>query len=286
MSPLLQVEGLIKHFPGARRGMRGRGEPVVAVDGVSFTVERGSTVAIVGESGSGKSTTGRMVLRLIEPTAGSITFNGVDLLGLGDADMRKMRSRMQIIFQDTYASLDPRWTIGRLLAEPLAWHTDMTKKAIRDRVDEVLGLVGLETDSTDRFPHEFSGGQRQRIGIARALLLGPDLVVCDEPVSALDMSIQAQVLDLMKDLQDQLGLSYIFISHDLSVVRMVADHVLVMRRGVVVESAPTEQIFTDPQHAYTKGLLAAIPVPDPAAHADRAEKRRLVREGLAAGVSR
>jgi peptide/nickel transport system ATP-binding protein len=253
VSPLLEVTDLAVHFRGRRRSV------VRAVDGVSFSVDKGRTLGIVGESGSGKSTTGRAVLRLIEPTRGSVRFDGADLLSLSRQEMFGFRARAQIVFQDTYASLDPRWTVGRTLAEPLALHTRKSKPAIRDRVVEVLELVGLTASHAGRYPHEFSGGQRQRIGIARALLLEPDLVVCDEPVSALDVSVQAQVLNLMKDLQDRLGLTYVFISHDLSVVEFMADDVVVMKSGQVVESAPAGQLFADPRHPYTRQLLAAVP---------------------------
>jgi ABC-type oligopeptide transport system ATPase subunit len=271
---------LVKVFPGRRRT-----EPVTAVDGVSFSVAPGKTLAIVGESGSGKSTTGRALLRLHEPTSGAVTFDGVDLLALSAEEMRAMRSRMQIVFQDTYASLDPRWTIERTLAEPLRLHTDLDAARIRDRVVEVMELVGLEADHVKRFPHEFSGGQRQRIGIARALLLNPSLVVCDEPVSALDVSVQAQVLELMKDLQERLGLTYVFISHDLSVVEMVADDVLVMSRGKVVEQGTVDKVFVAAEHPYTKALLAAVPSADPRARLDRARRRELVEAGLKEAIA-
>ena len=253
MSPLLEVTDLAVYFRGKRRSV------VRAVDGVSFTVDKGRTLGIVGESGSGKSTTGRAVLRLVEPTRGNVHFAGQDVFTLSRQELLGFRARAQIVFQDTYASLDPRWTVGRTLAEPLALHTTKSKPAIRDRVVEVLELVGLTAAHAQRYPHEFSGGQRQRIGIARALLLDPDLVVCDEPVSALDVSVQAQVLNLMKDLQDRLGLTYVFISHDLSVVEFMADDVVVMKSGQVVESAPAGQLFADPQHPYTRQLLAAVP---------------------------
>ncbi|WP_159619454.1 ABC transporter ATP-binding protein [Ruania rhizosphaerae] len=279
--PLLEVRDLVKTFPGQRIGGR-RSEPVQAVRGVSFAVPRGTTVAIVGESGSGKSTTGRALLRLHEPTSGAVRFDGQDLLSLDEARMRQMRARMQIVFQDTYASLDPRWLIGRTLAEPLRLHTDMTSVQIEERIAEVLTLVGLEPDHADRFPHEFSGGQRQRIGIARALMLDPDLVVCDEPVSALDVSVQAQVLELMKDLQERLGLTYVFISHDLSVVEMMADHVVVMSHGQVVEQGNTTEIFTRARHPYTRALLAAVPVTDPAQRHNRSQRREIVERGIAA----
>ncbi|MFE9656301.1 ABC transporter ATP-binding protein [Micromonospora sp. NPDC006431] len=279
---LLEVTDLTKVFTGRRRRLGRPADTITAVDGVSFRVRRGRTLAIVGESGSGKSTTGRALLRLHEPTSGTVTFNGADLLGAGDDELRRLRSQMQIVFQDTYASLDPRWTIHRALAEPLRLHTDLDDAAIRARIVEVLETVGLGEEHIDRFPHEFSGGQRQRIGIARALILNPSLVVCDEPVSALDVSVQAQVLDLMKQLQRDLGLTYVFISHDLSVVEMMADEIVVMSQGRVVEQGTVEQIFTAPQHPYTKALLAAIPIADPDARVDRAVRRRIVERGVAA----
>jgi len=280
--PLLEVSNLSVEFASRRRSLFERTpEPVKAVQDVSFSVERGTTLAIVGESGSGKSTTGRALLRLVEPTSGSVRFDGRDVLAQTPEQMRGLRSDMQIIFQDTYASLDPRWQIGRSLGEPLATHTKLTTGDRANRVAEVLELVGLEAGHADRFPHEFSGGQRQRIGIARALMLNPSLVVCDEPVSALDVSVQAQVLDLMKKLQQELGLTYVFISHDLSVVQEMADDIIVMSRGLVVEQAPAAELYADPQHPYTRALLAAVPQADPSARADRAERRRLVAAGLA-----
>ena len=281
--PLLEVKGLTKVFAGRRiRGQR-HPEPIKAVDGVSFSVQHGKTLAIVGESGSGKSTTGRALLRLHEPTSGSVMFDGQDLLSLAPEQMRAIRSRMQIVFQDTYASLDPRWTIRRTLSEPLRLHTDLSPDQIRARASDVMQIVGLEADHIERFPHEFSGGQRQRIGIARALLLSPSLVVCDEPVSALDVSVQAQVLDLMKELQKKFGLTYVFIAHDLSVVQMMADDVVVMSHGRVVEQGPVDQIFDFPKHPYTKALLAAVPSTDPTARVDREHRREIVARGLAAG---
>ncbi|BCL12335.1 ABC transporter ATP-binding protein [Micromonospora sagamiensis] len=279
---LLEVTDLTKVFTGRRRRLGRPADTVRAVDGVSFRVRRGRTLAIVGESGSGKSTTGRALLRLHEPTSGAVTFNGADLLAASDDELRRLRSEMQIVFQDTYASLDPRWTIHRALAEPLRLHTDLDDAAIRARIVEVMETVGLREEDIDRFPHEFSGGQRQRIGIARALILNPSLVVCDEPVSALDVSVQAQVLDLMKQLQRDLGLTYVFISHDLSVVEMMADEIVVMSQGRVVEQGSVEQIFRTPRHPYTRALLAAIPVADPTARVDRAVRRRIVERGVAA----
>jgi peptide/nickel transport system ATP-binding protein len=285
--PLLEVKDLTMHYETRRpHPLAAKPDPVKAVDGVSFSVQRGSTLAIVGESGSGKTTTGRAVLRLVEPTAGSVMFEGRDILAMNPEAMRAARSDMQIIFQDTYASLDPRWHIGRSLAEPLVTHSELTKNERADRVAEILELVGLEPSHADRFPHEFSGGQRQRIGIARALMLKPSFIVCDEPVSALDVSVQAQVLDLMKKLQAELGLTYLFISHDLSVVAEMADDVIVMNRGRIVEQASVAQLYNAPQHPYTKALLAAVPQADPRAKNDREERRRLVDAGLAAaGVS-
>jgi len=281
--PLLQVKNLLKVFPSRVNARRG-GVPVVAVDQVSFSLQPGKTLAIVGESGSGKSTTGRLAMRLIEPTSGEVEFEGKDFLNLDAGELRAARARMQIIFQDTFASLDPRWTIGKLLREPLALHTQMGQAELRDRGAEVLKVVGMLPEHLERYPHEFSGGQRQRIGIARALMLNPSLIVCDEPVSALDVSVQAQVLELMKDLQEQFGLSYIFISHDLSVVEMMADDVMVMSRGKVVEHSESKQLFANPGHPYTRALLAAIPGVNPAERANRAERRRIVELGLAAAV--
>ncbi|MBW1640171.1 ABC transporter ATP-binding protein [Microbacterium resistens] len=280
MSALLSVRGLVKEYPqrGARRGA----PPFRAVDGVDLDLEQGTTLAIVGESGSGKSTTGRCVLRLIEPTEGSVRFDGTDLLSLDRDQLRRRRSEMQIVFQDTYASLDPRWTVGRLLAEPLRLHERLSRREEASRVGEMLEVVGLDASYADRYPHEFSGGQRQRIGIARALMLKPRLVVCDEPVSALDVSVQAQVLNLMKDLQDQLGLSYLFISHDIAVVEFMADDVIVMSQGRVVEAGRCAEVLADPQDPYTRALLAAVPVPDPDAYRDRAERRALIEAGLRA----
>jgi oligopeptide/dipeptide ABC transporter ATP-binding protein len=265
MTPLLEVTGLTKHYP-PRRG----GDGVVrAVDGVDLTLLRGETLALVGESGCGKSTTGRCILRLVEPTAGELRFDGTDLRGLSAKQLRGWRRRMQIIFQDPYASLDPRWTVEKTLAEPLRAHTDLTKAAIRTRIGEMLDVVGLSDQHRHRYPHEFSGGQRQRISIARALLLNPELVVCDEPVSALDVSVQAQVVNLMKDLQQQFGLTYLFISHDLSVVRFISDRIAVMYLGRIVELAPTAEVFAAPKHPYTQALLSAMPVPDPTARRER-----------------
>jgi oligopeptide/dipeptide ABC transporter ATP-binding protein len=267
--PLLEVEGLVKHFVG-RRSIIGRPTAwVKAVDGVSFAVHAGETLALVGESGSGKSTVGRVVLRLIDPTAGSVTFEGRDVLALGAEDLQAFRRRAQIIFQDPYASLNPRMTINQMLNEPLALHDLVPAARRRERVGELLRMVGLEPRFARRYPHEFSGGQRQRLVIARALAVEPKLIVCDEPVSALDVSIRSQVLNLLRDLQRALGLAYIFISHDLAVVKHIADRIAVMYLGRIVESAPADVLFATPRHPYTRALLSAIPVPRPRAHRGR-----------------
>jgi oligopeptide transport system ATP-binding protein len=263
-APLLEVEGLAKHYPVKRGLVLPKTVGTVrAVDGVSFSLARGETLALVGESGCGKSTTARLVLRLIEPSAGIVRFEGVDITEMGGAPLRKLRRRMQIVFQDPFASLNPRMTVGDILEEPLIVHGIGDATARRERVAQLLRLVGLAQYHATRFPHEFSGGQRQRIGIARALAVEPSLVVCDEPVSALDVSIQAQVVNLLKDLQSQLGLSYLFIAHDLAVVKHMADRVAVMYLGQIVEIGPKDQLFARPLHPYTRTLLAAIPRPDP-----------------------
>ena len=262
--PLLDVKGLVKHFP-VKSGAFGRvSAHVRAVDGVDFYVKESETLAIVGESGCGKSTVGRLVLRLIEPTRGQVRFEGDDLLALDSDQMRARRRRLQVIFQDPYASLNPRMTVGAMLGEPLMLHgLATTEAARRARVGELLELVGLRPEHARRYPHEFSGGQRQRLAIARALAVEPKLIVADEPVSALDVSIQAQVINLMRALQLRFGLAYIFISHDLAVVKHIADRIAVMYLGKIVETATTEELFRNPRHPYTRALLAAVPQPDP-----------------------
>lgn len=272
-APLLRVDALVKQFP-VQTGMFGRGGKVVhAVDGVSFDLGRRETLALVGESGCGKSTVGRLVLRLLEPTRGKVWFEGNDIGSLDDKALRAQRRRMQIIFQDPYASLNPRMTVGQTLGEPLALH-GLAPGRQAERVAELLGLVGLASAHADRYPHEFSGGQRQRIGIARALAVEPQLIVCDEPVSALDVSIQAQVVNLLRDLQDRLGLAYLFIAHDLAVVKHIASRVAVMYLGRIVEYGTKASIFAEPRHPYTQALLSAVPASTPGLR-----RRRIILQG-------
>ncbi len=266
---LLRVEDLKIHFPIYDGLFRRKVGDVKAVDGVSFEIKRGETLGLVGESGCGKSTTGRAVLRLYDPTAGAVNFEDRDIASLPANEMRAMRPRMQMIFQDPQASLNPRMTVGAIIAEPLMEHTKMSAGERKDKVAELLDQVGLSRDFINRFPHEFSGGQRQRIGIARALALDPDLIVCDEPIAALDVSIQAQVVNLLEDLQHRLGLTYLFISHDLSMVRHIADRVAVMYLGKIMELAPMGKLFASPRHPYTQALLSAVPVADPKIEANR-----------------
>jgi oligopeptide transport system ATP-binding protein len=274
--PLLTVTDLTKHFP-VKEGIlvsRRVGE-VKAVDGVSFEIPEGKTLGLVGESGSGKSTTGYCVLQLIKPTSGSVRFMGKELTELPRGEIRTLRREMQIVFQDPYSSLDPRMTVGDIVAEPLVVHRVGARRARQARVRELLDVVGFDPTYTNRYPHEFSGGQRQRIGIARALALGPKLIVCDEPVSALDVSIQAQILNLLKDLQNEFGLTYLFIAHDLAVVRSMSDRIAVMQAGKLVEEGPAEEVYETPREEYTKKLLTSVPVPDPRKmRARKAERRR------------
>ncbi|MGG4452135.1 ABC transporter ATP-binding protein [Brevibacillus porteri] len=260
--PLLEVKSLTKHFT-SKQGFISKEKIVRAVDGVNLTVYPGETVSIVGESGCGKSTTGRCILRLIEPTDGEIFFEGQDIRKLNESELRRARRNMQLVFQDPFASLNPRKTIGQLLEDPLIIHGLGNSAERRKQVEEMIQIVGLSKQQLDRFPHEFSGGQRQRIGIARALILRPKLIVADEPVSALDVSIQAQILNLMQDLQKEFNLTYLFISHDLSVVRHISDRVAVMYLGKVVEVADKQSLYEKPTHPYTQALLSAVPVPNP-----------------------
>ena len=259
-----EVRDLVKHFP-----VEDSDDVVRAVDGVSFDIVGGETLGLVGESGCGKSTVGRCLLRLHEPTSGEVVFEGRDIVGLHSSEMQQLRREMQMIFQDPYASLNPRFSILSIISEPLKIHGIGGRQEQRERVADLLSKVGLDPKYMDRYPHEFSGGQRQRIGIARALALNPKLIICDEPVSALDVSVQAQVVNLLQDLQQELGLTYLFISHGLAVVEHISDRVAVMYLGKIVEIAPAEELYDDPRHPYTKALLSAIPIPDPHQKRDR-----------------
>jgi peptide/nickel transport system ATP-binding protein/oligopeptide transport system ATP-binding protein len=273
---ILRVEGLVKHFPIRAGLLRRQVGEIHAVDGVDLTVAAGETLGIVGESGCGKTTVARTVMRLHEPTAGAIYFKGIDIAKLSRRRMREVRRGMQIVFQDPYASLNPRMTVRDIVSEPLRIHGLFRARGGRERVSEILKLVGLNPEHGNRFPHEFSGGQRQRIGFARALALNPQLVVLDEPVSALDVSIQAQVINLLERIQDELQLSYVFIAHDISVVRHISDRVAVMYLGKVVETGTTTDVFERPSHPYTQALLSAAPVPDPSV---RGKRKRIVLTG-------
>ncbi len=273
---IVEVDDLKVHFPIRSGIFKTVAGSVKAVDGVSFEVRRGETLGLVGESGCGKSTIGRAMIRLREPTSGHVRFDGTDLGSLKSEQLRKMRRRMQIIFQDPYGSLDPRMTVGSIVSEPLETHGLARGQAKRDRVAELLSLVGLDPQYVQRYPHEFSGGQRQRIGIARALAVEPEFIVCDEPISALDVSIQAQVLNLLGDLRARLGLTYLFVAHDLSVVKHISDRVAVMYLGKIVEIGPPEQLYSNPGHPYTRALLSAVPVPDPVLERKR---RRVILKG-------
>jgi oligopeptide transport system ATP-binding protein len=263
-SPLLEVTDLVKHFP-IKRGLLVDREvdQVRAVDGVGFEVRRGETLGLVGESGSGKSTACRSVLQLIKPTSGSVKFEGREIAGLGRRQMRPLRREMQMIFQDPYASLNPRKRVGQIVGDPLKRQGVASGSELRRQVQELLERVGLSSEHFNRFPHEFSGGQRQRIGIARALSLKPKLVICDEPVSALDVSIQAQIVNLLDDLQDEFGLAYLFVAHDIGIVRHISDRIAVMNEGKIVEQGTADQVCETPKDEYTKKLLAAVPIPDP-----------------------
>ena len=283
-SVLLAVSDLHKHFPVKKGSVIERTvDYVKAVDGVSFEIPEGQTLGLVGESGSGKSTTGYCILQLLRPTSGSVRFLDRELTQLGREELRRMRREMQIVFQDPYASLDPRMTVGSIVAEPLEVHGIGSRRSRRETVGRLLDVVGFNPSYTNRYPHEFSGGQRQRIGIARALALNPKLIVCDEPVSALDVSIQAQILNLLKDLQRDFGLTYLFIAHDLAVVRAMSDRIAVMNRGQIVEVGPAEEVYAQPKDPYTKALLSAVPVPDPRKMRERkAERARLRATGVTA----
>lgn len=272
--PILEVQGLYKHFPIRKGLFRSVVGHVKAVDGVSLRIPKGKTLGLVGESGSGKTTTGRALLHLLEPTGGSVRFQGVDVSAKLKEDPRWVRRSMQIIFQDPYGSLNPRRTVMDIVGEAPLYHRIVDRSDLVDYVGQVLEMSGLKRTDAMRYPHEFSGGQRQRIGIARALAVKPSFMVCDEPVSALDVSIRSQILNLLKDLRDQLGLTYLFISHDMSVVRHISDHVAVMYLGKLVESAPKGDFFREPLHPYSKALLSAIPLPDPTA-----KRERIILEG-------
>jgi oligopeptide transport system ATP-binding protein len=274
---LLRVEQLVKHFP-IKRGILFQKQvgAVHAVDGVSFNVMKGETVGLVGESGCGKSTTGRTILQLYRPTSGNVFFEGIDLVKVKGEELRKTRRRMQMIFQDPYASLNPRMTVGEIIGEPMIIHHTADDKERQERVANLLKLVGLNPSYGNRYPHEFSGGQRQRIGVARALALEPSLIICDEPISALDVSIQAQVVNLLEDLQRDMNLTYLFIAHDLSMVRHISNRVAVMYLGVIVEFSDREELYKHPLHPYTQALLSAVPIPDPMAEEKR---RRIILQG-------
>ena len=273
---LLKVDDLVMHFPIYRGVIQRQVGAVRAVDGVSFDIQRGETLGLVGESGCGKSTTGRTILQLYRPTAGSVHFEDKDLVRLKGEELRKMRRKMQMIFQDPYASLNPRMTVADIVGEPLTVHNVAKGREIQDRVQHLLEIVNLNPSFASRYPHEFSGGQRQRIGVARALALQPSFIICDEPISALDVSIQAQVVNLLEELQEQFHLTYLFIAHDLSMVKHISDRVAVMYLGVIVELATRDELYAKPLHPYTQALLSAVPIPDPIADAKR---KRVILQG-------
>jgi oligopeptide/dipeptide ABC transporter ATP-binding protein len=273
-APLLSVKGLVKYFPVKKGLLQTTVGQVHAVDDISFEIGAGETLGLVGESGCGKSTAGKTILKLIEPTAGEIRINGDRIDGLSRAAMRPYRRQLQVVFQDPYSSLNPRLSVRDIIAEPLRNYDVATGAALSGRVKELAGKVGLRAEALDRYPHEFSGGQRQRIGIARALALNPSLIICDEPVSALDVSVQAQVINLLADLQRELGLSYLFIAHDIAVVEHISQRIAVMYLGKIVELAPKASLFAQPQHPYTEALLSAVPVPKPGA-----AKKRIILKG-------
>ncbi len=275
-SSLLSVQGLVKHFPIYRGVFRRHVASVRAVDGISFDVFKGEAFGLVGESGCGKSTAGRTILQLYKPTDGKVIFDGVELTTLGDEKLRRMRRKAQMIFQDPYASLNPRMTIGQIIAEPMLVHGLATRRDVSEKVKEYLKIVRLNPNFASRFPHEFSGGQRQRVGIARALALQPDFIVCDEPISALDVSIQAQIVNLMEELQQKFSLTYLFIAHDLSMVRHISHRVAVMYLGILVELAHRDELYNNPLHPYTQALLSAVPVPDPVIQKNR---KRIILQG-------
>jgi len=273
---LIHVENLVKHFPITRGFFQKQIGAVRAVDDVSFSIQRGETLGLVGESGCGKSTTGRCILQLYRPTSGRVEFDGVDLVSLNKDDLRHTRRTMQMIFQDPYASLNPRMTVGEIVGEPLLIHKVASGREVLERVAYLLEVVNLNPSFASRYPHEFSGGQRQRIGVARALSLQPSFIVCDEPISALDVSIQAQVVNMLEELQQRFNLTYLFIAHDLSVVRHISTRVAVMYLGVIVELAGRKELYNSPLHPYTQALLSAVPIPDPSAEARR---KRTILEG-------
>jgi oligopeptide transport system ATP-binding protein len=275
-TPILKVQNLKMYFPIYKGIMRRHVGNVMAVDDISFEINPGETLGLVGESGCGKSSAGRAILRLYDITGGSIQLEGIEISTMKGDALRRLRPEMQMIFQDPQASLNPRMTVGAIIAEPLNEHKNLTKAETQARVNELMDAVGLSRDFTKRFPHEFSGGQRQRIGIARALALNPKFIVCDEPIAALDVSIQAQVVNLLEELQERLGLTYLFISHDLSMVRHIADRVAVMYLGKIVELAGRDQLYDSPQHPYTQALLSAVPEPDPSVESTR---QRILLEG-------